>query len=319
MTPHRISDSRRRFLISAMTAAALVATPLAAVLPSHIALAAQSAASQTSPESWVIPVADARNLITNGAVVLDVRGADLKKASPLANAVEVEWPYFTKDSKAQKGQLLEDDAELTRRIQDLGISSGQPVLVVADSVNGWGEDGRIVWTLRTLGHPETFFVDGGIAALTRDGDPGIVAVKGRGNFEVKRVEDFEITKEELRQKLGDKSVAILDTREPREYAGETPYGESRGGHVPGAQHIFYKDFLDANGDVLPPDQVKAKLAALGISPDAEVVSYCTGGIRSGFVTAVLANAGIKARNYAGSMWDWSSADAKEYPLVTGSN
>ncbi|WP_395687611.1 sulfurtransferase [Aestuariivirga sp.] len=315
MTIARVSHSRRRFVISAMAAAAVVATPLAL----RPAAAAQQASSQPNASAWVIPAADARKLITDGAVVLDVRGAELKKAAPLANAVAVEWPYFTKDSKAQKGQLLDDDAELTRRVQDLGVSSGKPVVVVADSLNGWGEDGRIVWTLRTLGHQAAYFVDGGIAALTRDGDPGIAPVSGKGDFEVKRIADFEITKEELRQKLGDKNVVILDTREPREYAGETPYGETRGGHVPGARHIFYKDFLDANGDVLPPGQVKAKLAELGIAPDAEVVSYCTGGIRSGFVTAVLANAGVKARNYAGSMWDWSSADAKKYPLVTGAN
>jgi thiosulfate/3-mercaptopyruvate sulfurtransferase len=314
MTTAYVSHSRRRFVISAL-AAALVATPIAL----RPAAAAQQASSQANTNAWVIPAADARKLIAEGAVVLDVRGGDLKKPSPLANAVAVEWPYFTKDSKAQKGQLLDDDAELTRRVQDLGVSSGKPVVVVADSLNGWGEDGRIVWTLRTLGHPSAYFVDGGIAALTRDGDPGIAPVSGKGNFEVKRIADFEITREELRQKLGDKTVAILDTREPREYAGETPYGETRGGHVPGARHIFYKDFLDANGDVLPPAEVKAKLAALGITPDAEVVSYCTGGIRSGFVTAVLANAGVKARNYAGSMWDWSSADATEYPLVKGAN
>jgi thiosulfate/3-mercaptopyruvate sulfurtransferase len=314
MTTAHVSHSRRRFVIMAL-AAALVATPVAL----RPAGATQQASSQAISNAWVIPASDARKLIADGAVVLDVRGGDLKKASPLANAVAVEWPYFTKDSKAQKGQLLDDDAELTRRVQELGVSSGKPVVVVADSLNGWGEDGRIVWTLRTLGHPAAYFVDGGIAALTRDGDPGIAPVSGKGDFEVKRIADFEITREELRQKLGDKTVAILDTREPREYAGETPYGETRGGHLPGARHIFYKDFLDANGDVLPPAEVKAKLAALGIAPDAEVVSYCTGGIRSGFVTAVLANAGVKARNYAGSMWDWSSADAKEYPLVKGAN
>jgi thiosulfate/3-mercaptopyruvate sulfurtransferase len=308
MPSNSFKPSRRGFLALAALLGVLAATPFTAVPP---------AAAETP--KWVIPVAEAKQLISGGAVVLDVRGKALKEEAPLANAVSVEWPYFTKDDKAQKGQLLDDDAELTKRIQALGVSADVPVVVVADSVKGWGEDGRIVWTLRTLGHPSAFFVDGGIAALTKDGDPGIKPVAGNGSFEVKRMADYEVKKEELRQFLGSTNVVILDTREPREYAGETPYGESRGGHVPGAKHVFYKDFLDANGDVLPPDQIRAKLAALGASPDAEVISYCTGGIRSGFVTAVLNNAGIKAKNYAGSMWDWSSADATEYPLVTGTN
>jgi len=310
--------SRRNVLASAALAAALLAAPFPQ-LSAVTAWADAQADVQALSAQWVIPADKARSLIAQGALVLDVRGQDLKSAQPLANAVAVEWPYFTKDSKAEKGELLEDDAELSKRIQGLGISRGTPVVVVGDSLKGWGEDGRIVWTLRTLGHPSVFFVDGGIVALLAGGDPGIKAASGTGDFEVKRIADFEIDKEQLRQRLGDKSIVILDTREPREYAGETPYGESRGGHVPGAQHIFYKDFLDAKGDVLPPDQIRAKLTSFGVTPDVEVVSYCTGGIRSGFVTAVLNNAGIKARNYAGSMWDWSSADAKEYPLVTGTN
>ena len=311
--------NRRSILKAAVTGLALTG---AAMLPASLAAPAWSFTQeevQSLSGNWVIPVTEAKKLISQGAVVLDVRGQDLKNAAPLANAVSVEWPYFTKDDKAEKGQLLEDDAELTKKIQALGISANAPVIVVADSKNGWGEDGRIVWTLRTLGHPAVFFVDGGVVALTRDGDPGIKPIAGNGDFQVKRVSTFEIKKEELRQRLGDKSIVILDTREPREYAGETPYGEVRGGHVPGAKHIFYKDFLNADGDVLPPDQIKAKLASLGVTADTEVVSYCTGGIRSGFVTTVLNNAGVKARNYAGSMWDWSNASAEEYPLVTGTN
>lgn len=319
MKTHTNNWTRRSILKVALSGLVLAGTAIAPAVLSTPAWSFTQEEVQSLSKSWVIPVTEARKLISEGAVVLDVRGQDLKDAVPLANAVSVEWPYFTKDDKAEKGQLLEDDAELTKKIQALGISAKAPVVVVADSKNGWGEDGRIVWTLRTLGHPAAFFVDGGIVALTQGGDPGIKPVTGTGDFQVQRVSTFEIKKEELRQRLGDKSIVILDTREPREYEGETPYGESRGGHVPGAKHIFYKDFLDANGDVLPPDQIKGKLATLGVTTDTEVVSYCTGGIRSGFVTTVLNNAGVKARNYAGSMWDWSNANAEQYPLVTGTN
>ncbi len=48
--------------------------------------------------------------------------------------------------------------------------------------------------------------------------------------------------------------------------------------------------------------------------DDEVVSYCTGGVRAAFVTVLLNDAGIAARNYAGSMWEWSAAPADGYPL-----
>ena len=97
-------------------------------------------------------------------------------------------------------------------------------------------------------------------------------------------------------------------REQREYAGETPYGESRGGHVPGAKHLFYRALLKSDGKVLPGDQIKRKLSEIGVREDDEVVSYCTGGVRAAFVTVLLNDAGIAARNYAGSMWEWSASN-----------
>jgi thiosulfate/3-mercaptopyruvate sulfurtransferase len=33
------------------------------------------------------------------------------------------------------------------------------------------------------------------------------------------------------------------------------------------------------------------------------------------VTTVLNDLGLRARNFAGSMWDWSAGDPGEYPLV----
>ncbi len=176
------------------------------------------------------------------------------------------------------------------------------MVVIADSRNGWGEDGRIVWTLRSLGHAQAYLVNGGVAALLADGPVQLAAV-APGDFTVARTDAYGVTKEELRAELGSANLVILDTREPREYAGETPYGESRGGHVPGAKPLFYKDLVGEDGRVLEGDALKARLEALGVGPDTQVVSYCTGGIRSGFVTAVLRNVGIDAKNYSGSMWN----------------
>lgn len=290
---------------------------LATILTVHIdAISAQASDTPASASQWVVGPDAARQLISEGAIVLDTRGDDLKKSQPLAGAQPVVWQDFTNPDLPNKGQLLSDDAVLTSKLQALGISKDKPVLAVADSKNGWGEDGRIVWTLRTLGHDKAFLVNGGIAALTDGGSPTIAAAATPGDFVVARTDAFEIKKEELVTKIGAPGVVILDTREPREYAGETPYGETRGGHVPGAKHIFYKDLVGEDGNILPPGALKARLDQLGVAADSEIVSYCTGGIRSGFVTAVLNNAGIKARNYAGSMWEWSASPAEQYPLVT---
>jgi thiosulfate/3-mercaptopyruvate sulfurtransferase len=264
---------------------------------------------------WIIGSDQARALLAGGALLLDTRNDDQRSALPVDGAVPVAWPAFTEPDLPGKGKLLADDAVLTEKLRALGVSAGKPVVVIADSLNGWGEDGRIVWTLRSLGKADSFMVDGGVGALLAGG-PVTVAAAAPGDFAVARTDAYGITKEELKASLGQPNMVILDTREPREYAGETPYGEARGGHLPGAQPLYYRDLVGENGKVLEGDALRARLDALGVGPDTTVVSYCTGGIRSGFVTAVLQTAGVDARNYAGSMWEWSASPEADYPLVT---
>jgi thiosulfate/3-mercaptopyruvate sulfurtransferase len=46
-----------------------------------------------------------------------------------------------------------------------------------------------------------------------------------------------------------------------------------------------------------------------------VIAYCTGGARSALLSELLRAEGIDARNYDGSMWEWSADAAR--PLVKG--
>jgi thiosulfate/3-mercaptopyruvate sulfurtransferase len=302
----------RRAALSALAAAA---TLLIAAVTSAGPARADAAAGTSLAREWIVPPAEARALIGRRALVLDARDDELKAADPAPGAVPVTWPQFSEPDLPTKGRLLADDAELGRRLRAVGVRSDTPVVVLADPLKGWGEDGRIAWMLRALGHDAAVAVDGGLPALRAAGLPAIAAPSLPGDFVVRRRADLVVTREELRAGLGRPGLVVLDTREPREFAGETPYGESRGGHVPGARHVWYKDLLAPDGGLLPPERLRARLAELGVTEDAEVVSYCTGGIRSGWVTAVLNDLGYKARNFAGSMWDWSAGGAAEYPLV----
>jgi thiosulfate/3-mercaptopyruvate sulfurtransferase len=187
---------------------------------------------------------------------------------------------------------------------------------VGDSRNGWGEDGRIVWTLRTLGHDRGHLVNGGATALLAARPLPPAPASAPGDFTAARTDSHTITKEDLRAGPARADLVILDAREPRKHAGATAYGESRGGHSPGARSLYFSDLIGPDGYMLDGDALRSRLDALGIGPETTVVSYCTAGIRSGFVTAVLQSTGIDARNFAGSMWEWAAAPEAEYPLET---
>jgi thiosulfate/3-mercaptopyruvate sulfurtransferase len=300
--------------------AALVAASVgAALLLSPAAAAARESATRAAAidfeRDWIVTPEAGRELVAQGALVVDARDPELKKKQPLANAARTTWQELSQPDLPTKGRLLDDPREITRRLQALGVTSQRVVVVVADSKNGWGEDGRVAWTLKTYGHRRVVIVDGGIAALLAAGPLDVKAPTAPGDFQAALDPRWLISKEEVRAHLGSADLKLLDVREPREYAGRTPYGETRGGHIPGAKGLWYKDLLDKDGKLLPRAEIEKLLAARGITRGPEVVVYCTGGIRSGWTTVVLNDLGYRVRNYAGSGWEWAASPAAEFPLV----
>ncbi len=267
--------------------------------------------------NWIVNADLAKQLLSGGATLLDARAPILKWFCRLPPAIPVTWQEFSRSEFPHKGKILENNKVLTQKLQAIGICQDKPVIVVADSVKGWGEDGRIVWMLRTLGHEKAVFIDGGYRALIKTGINRVKAANTppkTGDFVVCRRSNLEIQRDELTAILGDENLVIIDAREPREYAGKTPYGEKRGGHIPGAVHLYYKQLMDKQGELLSRGEIVAILQQRGVSQSTQIVSYCSGGIRSAWLTCVLTDVGFNAKNYAGSMWEWSASPADSYPL-----
>jgi thiosulfate/3-mercaptopyruvate sulfurtransferase len=271
---------------------------------------------------WVVSAAKAKQLIEQGATILDSRNVIAWLIEHVPGAVHVNWQQFSQQQPPHKGKLLENPEVLEQKLRAVGVNNAKPVIVIgnADHKCNFGEEGRIVWMLRTLGHQSAAFVDGGHTALIQAGFPITLDLTQPipGDFIVKPTPLWSIQRDELQVNLSQtasQKLIVIDTRSPREFAGATPYGEQRGGHIPGAVHFYFKDLLDAKGYLLPRDQIIAKLNSLGINCDTPIATYCTGGVRSAFFVTVLADLGFtNVKNYAGSMWEWSAATASSYAL-----
>jgi thiosulfate/3-mercaptopyruvate sulfurtransferase len=79
-----------------------------------------------------------------------------------------------------------------------------------------------------------------------------------------------IDSETLDRRLGEPSIVVVDVRGKAAYAF--------GGHIPGAVHTTWHEYSDPNAaakGLLNPDTaaIEAKIQALGINPDSEVVIY----------------------------------------------
>ena len=253
---------------------------------------------------WIVSAEEANDLVEEGAVVLDAHGRT-------KHAKSVKWQQFSQQKPPHRGKLIDDDVILTKKLQALGISANKPVLVIGRPLKGWGEEGRIVWMLRSLGHRRAYALDGGKDILP-------VFPKNpvqKGTFQVKRDRRWSITKEEIKAQTESGTIQLIDSRELREFQGNTPYGETRGGHIPEAKHLYFQDLIHPDGTLMNHETLVEKLDSIGIQQDQPIVVYCTGGIRSGWLASVLVSLGYDAKNYPGSMWEWSHSASTDYPLT----
>jgi thiosulfate/3-mercaptopyruvate sulfurtransferase len=111
---------------------------------------------------------------------------------------------------------------------------------------------------------------------------------------------MDVTLDELRRRLGEEGLVLLDVRTPLEFEGAAGAPcDPRHGHILGARNLPLDSLLEARSG----DDVRA---LVGLDEGTEIVAYCHTGVRSKFAVQVLRGAGYEARNYVGSWHEWSS-------------
>ena len=109
----------------------------------------------------------------------------------------------------------------------------------------------------------------------------------------------DVTLAELRGRLDEGALTVLDVRTPLEFDGSAgAHCDPRQGHIPGAVNLPLERILACRS----ADEVRG---VVGLPAGAEIVAYCHSGSRSRFAAEVLAGAGYRARNYVGSWHEWS--------------
>jgi thiosulfate/3-mercaptopyruvate sulfurtransferase len=100
---------------------------------------------------------------------------------------------------------------------------------------------------------------------------------------------------------------LLDVRRIDEFLGRDVMA-ARGGHIPGARHRLFTDFVAPGGRLRPAADILAILNGTGVNPAELRATYCQGGIRAALAWFVLSQiAGLtEVRNYAESWEEWGN-------------
>jgi thiosulfate/3-mercaptopyruvate sulfurtransferase len=183
---------------------------------------------------------------------------------------------------------------------ELGINEDMAV-VLYDS--NWGMPAaRVLWALAYYGHSNAAVLNGGWDRWQEEGRPTSRAIQPPAptRFIPHPNPTYLAELAWLQAHLDDPNVALIDTRTPNEYAA---------GHLPNAISWDWMNGVPVEGwdTVRPAGELAAELAALGITPDKEIVTYCRSGARAAHTHLLLRNLGYpRVRNYDGSWLEWSA-------------
>ena len=241
-------------------------------------------------------------------VVIDARGGMLEERSLMYDkATVVDWTDISllgEFGGEELGKLLSKE-NYQQIFSKLGIKEGSEVLVYGFTMpdQGFGDEGRILYTFNYAGFNNVKIIDGGfkqVEALgfNKEYNPSedridvsdIVRVEAENNSNA-------IFTDELLSLVGNETGQIIDTRLEVEYNGRVIYGENKAGHIPTAVSLPFNSLVDKDGFIKSREELEKYFEEKGLDKNKLQITYCTTGVRASYVAVILTELGYKVRNY----------------------
>lgn len=206
-----------------------------------------------------------------------------------------------------------DDFEMS--MAAVGVDTLRPVVVYDDCLSLAAA--RCWWLLRHFGKPDVRVLDGGLSAWQQAGLPveaGEVRVD-EGDFEVRRGRANTLDAAEALQYATE--GVLLDGRPADRFRGENETIDPVAGHIPGAVSLPARELVEADGRLLPADELRHRLLAVGVDGCRPMAAYCGSGVQAAHLALAIAVAGLgdDVPVYVGSWSDWISDPGR--PVATG--
>lgn len=209
-------------------------------------------------------------------------------------------------------------ARLVERLRSWGIDNQSTVVLYDDGPGTFAA--RAWWLLAWLGKRDgVYLLDGGLAAWKKANLPLSTEQPSvaPGHFSGQPDPRLVVDAEQLRQRLGEPQLTLLDARALPRFRGEVEPLDPVAGHIPGARCAAFTDNLGADGRFLPREQLRQRFAGfLADRPAEQLVAYCGSGVTACHNLFALSLAGYPlAPLYAGSWSEWVTDSAR--PVATG--
>jgi thiosulfate/3-mercaptopyruvate sulfurtransferase len=186
---------------------------------------------------------------------------------------------------------------------------------------------RAWWLFRWLGHRAVAVLDGGFPAWVAAGRPVVTTTPAREprSFVARPDADALVDAAFVAGRIVAAAptsptaprLRLVDARGADRFAGNNETIDPIAGHVPGALNHPFARNLDADGRMLPPQELRTRWAqALQGDPPDSMVAMCGSGVSACLNLLALEHAGLPgARLYPGSWSEWIRDPSR--PVATG--
>lgn len=241
-----------------------------------------------------------------------------KEATGRRLPADLPWPLFTTSGKDDWLHVMAPEAFATV-MERLGVSDDTTVVAYDDE--GGTYAARLWWVLNLYGHDAVKVLNGGWQRWVAEGSPvatGPEPPPEPGRFTVKANNHLRCELQELRNRLDEPDLQVIDARDDSEWSGTEDFGLNRAGRIPGAVHIEWIQFMTPELTFRPASELQAIMSQDDVTDNDEVVTYCFAGVRAAHVAFVLTLLGWNhVRVYDASMFEWASR--KDTPLIADRN
>lgn len=177
---------------------------------------------------------------------------------------------------------------------------------------------RVWWSLRVMGYPQVFVLNGGLKAWQAEGRPveagdvhlAPVTVQTRFN------PDLVANLDQVASVLTHRAAQVVDARSAGRFRGDAPEPRAslRSGHMPGALNVPFDQVLGPDGRLKSDSDLKQIFAAVDLT--RPIITSCGSGVTAAVLALALARLGRDdVAIYDGSWMEWGGRP--DTAVVTG--
>ncbi|WP_188456044.1 sulfurtransferase [Virgibacillus oceani] len=205
---------------------------------------------------------------------------------------------------------LPDVDDFSTKLGEIGVDR-ETTVVIYDQHNDMFA-ARLWWLLQYMGHEKAYVLDGGLDEWSKRGHviTNKIQVPSMKQFKPSPNEDMVIDIDGVKEKIGDSTSILIDSRAKDRYLGKTEPLYKKAGHIPGAKNFFWKDVLAADGFWKTDDELQTHFEKL--PKENEIIVSCGSGVSACPNVLALKLAGYEnVKLYPGSFSDWISYQENE--------